>query len=84
MTQSFLIIILLVIIIVVLIFLLIKSSKNTHRYENAEIYKLKEQIESLIHKTIEQSGYFNSKIEEIGELTKKMTNAMTTNIVEKI
>ena len=80
MTQNFLIIILLVIIIVVLIFLLIKSSKNTHRYENAEIYKLKEQIESLIHKTIEQSGYFNSKIEEIGELTKKMTNAMTTNI----
>ena len=82
MTQNFLIIILLVTIIVVLIFLLIKSSKNTHRYENAEIYKLKEQIESLIHKTIEQSGYFNSKIEEIGELTKKMTNAMTSNINE--
>ncbi len=31
-------------------------------------------------KTLEQSGYINSKINEIGDLTKKMTNAMTANI----
>ena len=37
-------------------------------------------MNSLLHKTIEQSGYINSKIDEIGDLTKKMTNAMTTNI----
>ena len=29
---------------------------------------------------MEQSGYMNSKIDEIGDLTKKMTNAMTANI----
>ena len=80
MNYNYLIIILLVIIIFVLILLLAKSLKNTPQYENDEFHKLKEQIDSLIHKTIEQNGYFNSKIEEIGELTKKMTNAMTTNI----
>jgi len=80
MNYNYLIIILLVIIIFVLILLLAKSLKNNPKYENDEFYKLKEQIDSLIHKTIEQNGYFNSKIEEIGELTKKMTNAMTTNI----
>ena len=80
MNYNYLIIILLVIIIFVLILLLVKSLKNNPKYENDEFYKLKEQIDSLIHKTIEQNGYFNSKIEEIGELTKKMTNAMTTNI----
>ena len=37
-------------------------------------------MNSLLHKTIEQSGYVNSKIDEIGDLTKKMTSAMTTNI----
>jgi len=80
MNYNYLIIILLVIIIFVLILILVKSLKNNPKYENDEFYKLKEQIDSLIHKTIEQNGYFNSKIEEIGELTKKMTNAMTTNI----
>ena len=29
---------------------------------------------------MEQSGYVNSKIDEMGDLTKKMTNAMTSNI----
>ena len=29
---------------------------------------------------MEQTGYVNSKIDEIGDLTKKMTNAMTSNI----
>ena len=31
---------------------------------------------------MEQTGYVNSKIDEIGDLTKKMTNAMTSNINE--
>ena len=34
----------------------------------------------MFNKTLEQSGYVNSKIDEIGHLTKKMTNAMTSNI----
>ena len=31
---------------------------------------------------MEQTGYVNSKIDEIGDLTKKMTNAMTSNILK--
>ncbi|MDB0032595.1 DNA recombination protein RmuC, partial [Alphaproteobacteria bacterium] len=42
--------------------------------------KINEQLNALLHKTLEQTGYVNSKIDEIGDLTKKMTNAMTSNI----
>ena len=71
---------LLLIISALLFFLLIKSSKKLENSEHNEIGKIKEQIEALFHKTLEQSGYVNSKIDEIGDLTKKMTNAMTSNI----
>ncbi len=80
MNFDFVIITLLLIIFAILFFLLIKSSKKLENSENKEIDKIKEQIEALFHKTIEQSGYVNSKIDEIGDLTKKMTNAMTSNI----
>jgi len=71
---------LLLIISALLFFLLIKSSKKLESSEHNEIGKIKEQIEALFSKTLEQSGYVNSKIDEIGDLTKKMTNAMTSNI----
>jgi len=80
MNFDFVIITLLLIIFALLFFLLIKSSKKLENSEHKEIGKIKEQIEALFHKTIEQSGYVNSKIDEIGDLTKKMTNAMTSNI----
>ena len=48
--------------------------------ETQDFEKIEKQLNSLLHKTIEQSGYVNSKIDEIGDLTKKMTNAMTSNI----
>jgi DNA recombination protein RmuC len=51
-----------------------KSSKEI------ELNQINLKIESLFNKTLEQSGYVNSKIDEIGHLTKKMTNAMTSNI----
>ena len=55
------------------------NNKNINK-ENYEIEKIGQDIESLLNKTLEQSGYVNSKIDEIGDLTKKMTNAMTSNI----
>jgi DNA recombination protein RmuC len=80
MNFEFIVIVLLLIIFALLFFLLIKSSKKIENSEQNEIGKINDQLNALLHKTIEQSGYVNSKIDEIGDLTKKMTNAMTSNI----
>ncbi len=80
MTFELVVIALLVLIFTVLLFLLIKSSKKNQLQGNQDIEKIEKQLNSLLHKTLEQSGYVNSKIDEIGDLTKKMTNAMTSNI----
>jgi len=80
MNFEFVVITLLFIIFILLFFLIIKSSKKIENSEQKEISKINEQLNALFHKTIEQSGYMNSKIDEIGDLTKKMTNAMTSNI----
>ena len=61
-------------------FSLLKSSKKIENSDQKEISKINDQLNALLHKTIEQTGYVNSKIDEIGDLTKKMTNAMTSNI----
>ena len=75
-----LVVTLLVLIFTILFFLLIISIKKNKKTGNDDIQKIEKHLNSLLHKTIEQSGYINSKIDEIGDLTKKMTNAMTTNI----
>jgi DNA recombination protein RmuC len=75
-----LVVTLLVLIFTVLFFLLVISIKKNKKSGNDDIQKIEKHLNSLLHKTIEQSGYINSKIDEIGDLTKKMTNAMTTNI----
>ena len=80
MVYEFIIIFLLILISIILVLLFFKSSKNRKINEDNEIINIKEQLNSLLHKTIEQSGYVNSKIDEIGDLTKKMTSAMTANI----
>ena len=80
MNFEFIVIILLLIIFALLFFLLIKSSKKIENSRQNDLDKINEQIKTLFHKTLEQSGYVNSKIDEIGDLTKKMTNAMTSNI----
>ena len=74
------VILLLILIFVLLFFLLLKSSKKIENSDQKEISKINDQLNALLHKTIEQTGYVNSKIDEIGDLTKKMTNAMTSNI----
>ena len=80
MNFEFVVITLLFFIFILLFFLIIKSSKKIENSEQKEISKINEQLNALFHKTIEQSGYMSSKIDEIGDLTKKMTNAMTSNI----
>jgi len=80
MTFEFIVIALLALIFIVLITLLIKTLKKSQVKEIQDLEKIENQLNSLLHKTIEQSGYVNSKIDEIGVLTKKMTNAMTSNI----
>lgn len=82
MNHEYIIILLLIIIIFLLFYIVLKSTKNGEVKKNFEIEKINQNIESLLNKTLEQSGYVNSKIDEIGDLTKKMTNAMTTNISE--
>jgi len=74
------VILLLILIFILLLFLLLKSSKKIENSDQKEISKINEQLNALLHKTLEQTGYVNSKIDEIGDLTKKMTNAMTSNI----
>ncbi len=80
MNIEYFIAILLVIILCLIILLLIKFNSKHDKKNSSDIEKISQNIESLLHKTLEQSGYVNSKIDEIGDLTKKMTNAMTSNI----
>ena len=64
-----LVVTLLVLIFTVLFFLLVISIKKNKKSGNDDIQKIEMHLNSLLHKTIEQSGYINSKID-----------AMTTNI----
>ncbi len=80
MTFEFIVIFLLILIFTVLFFLLIRSFLKGKEPDHQDIEKIEKQLSSLLNKTMEQSGYINSKIDEMGDLTKKMTNAMTSNI----
>jgi len=82
MNYEYIIILLLIVITCLLFYILLKSKNNLETQKSFEIEKISQNIESLLNKTLEQSGYVNSKIDEIGDLTKKMTNAMTSNISE--
>jgi DNA recombination protein RmuC len=82
MNNEYIIILLLSVIICLLFWVILNSKKKMDTPNNPEIDIINKNIESLLNKTLEQSGYVNSKIDEIGDLTKKMTNAMTTNISE--
>ncbi len=74
------IIICLIVVIFLLFFLIFKKSTKTDNDSDLDIKKINQNLENLFNKTLEQNGYVNSKIDEIGILTKKMTNAMTANI----
>ena len=76
--------IIIIIFLVIVIILLLITVKNTFNKSNngfdVDIRKMSQNLESLYSKTLEQTGYVNSKIDEIGTLTKKMSNAMSSNI----
>jgi len=80
MNLEYFIILLLCIVIILLTIVILNSNKKDKSAKDIDLTQINFKIESLFNKTLEQSGYVNSKIDEIGHLTKKMTNAMTTNI----
>jgi len=80
MNLEYFIILLLCIVIILLTIVILNSNKKDKSDKDIDLTQINFKIESLFNKTLEQSGYVNSKIDEIGHLTKKMTNAMTTNI----
>lgn len=80
MNLEYFIILLLCIVIILLTIVILNSNKKEKSAKDIDLTQINLKIESLFNKTLEQSGYVNSKIDEIGRLTKKMTNAMTTNI----
>ena len=80
MSLELVIIIILALIVLLLLVIFIKINNKSQNSDSLEIEKINKSLENLVTKTIEQQSVVNSKIGEIGELTKKMTNAMTTNI----
>ena len=80
MNLEYFIILLLCIVIILLTIVILNSNNKEKSAKDIDLTQINFKIESLFNKTLEQSGYVNSKIDEIGHLTKKMTNAMTTNI----
>ena len=81
MNTDIIIILILLLVLFLLIYLLTKTNNKVDSSKNNfEIQKISQNLENLLNKTLEQTGFVNSKIGEIGDLTKKMTNAMTSNI----
>ena len=80
MNLEYFIILLLCIVIILLAIVTMNLNKKEKSSKEIDLNQINLRIESLFNKTLEQSGYVNSKIDEIGHLTKKMTNAMTSNI----
>ena len=80
MTIDIIIISCLVIVIILLFITIRKTNIKSDNNFDIDIKQINKNLESLYNKALEQTGYVNSKIEEIGTLTKKMSNAMSTNI----
>ena len=80
MTIDIIIISCLVIVIILLLITIRKTNIKSDNNFDIDIKQINKNLESLYNKALEQTGYVNSKIEEIGTLPKKMSNAMSTNI----
>ena len=72
----------LVITIILIFVTLLKINNKQKNDQDLDLNQINQNLKNLFNKTLEQSGYVNSKIDEIGHLTKKMTNAMTANITD--
>tara|TARA_B100001989_G_scaffold118933_1_gene83822 strand:+ start:301 stop:1263 length:963 start_codon:yes stop_codon:yes gene_type:complete len=80
MTIDIIIISCLVIVIILLLITIRKTNIKSDNNFDIDIKQINKNLDNLYNKALEQTGYVNSKIEEIGTLTKKMSNAMSTNI----
>ena len=80
MNTDFVIIAFLIIVIILLLMCLLKIYNKSNYSQDMNFQKMNQNLENLYSKTLEQTGYVNSKIDEIGLLTKKMSNAMSSNI----
>ena len=80
MTIDIIIISCLIVVIILLLITIRKANIKSDNNFDIDIKQINKNLESLYNKALEQTGYVNSKIEEIGTLTKKMSNAMSTNI----
>ena len=80
MTIDIIIISCLVLVIILLLITIKKTNIKSDNNFDIDIKQINKNLESLYNKALEQTGYVNSKIEEIGTLTKRMSNAMSTNI----
>ena len=80
MTIDIIIISCLVIVMILLLITIRKTNISSDNNFDLDIKQINKNLENLYNKALEQTGYVNSKIEEIGTLTKKMSNAMSTNI----
>ena len=80
MTIDIIIISCLVIVIILLLITIRKTNIKSDNNFDIDIKQINKNLENLYNKALEQTGYVNSKIEEIGTLTKRMSNAMSTNI----
>ncbi len=80
MNTDFVIIAFLIIVIILLFMCLLKIYNKSNYSQDMNFQKMNQNLENLYSKTLEQTGYVNSKIDEIGLLTKKMSNAMSSNI----
>ena len=80
MNTDFVIIAFLIIVIILLLMCLFKIYNKSNYSQDINIKKMNQNLENIYSKTLEQTGYVNSKIDEIGLLTKKMSNAMSSNI----
>ena len=80
MTIDIIIIFCLVIVMILLLITIRKTNNKSDNNFDIDIKQINKNLENLYNKALEQTGYVNSKIEEIGTLTKKMSNAMSTNI----
>tara|TARA_Y100000992_G_scaffold302245_1_gene275633 strand:+ start:541 stop:1500 length:960 start_codon:yes stop_codon:yes gene_type:complete len=76
--------IIIIILLIIIFILLLVTLRNTFKKSNSgfdvDIKQMNQNLENLYGKTLEQTGYVNSKIDEIGTLTKKISNAMSSNI----
>ena len=71
MNLDILIILFLIVVIILLIFVLVKFNSKSNNDTELDLKKINENLSNLFNKTLEQTGYVNSKIDEIGVLTKK-------------